>query len=248
MFMMRRNLLYEKYHLNRKFMKRIIGEQDFTYRTLIHFFKKYKVNKARVLDVGCGVGTIDFYLANLGNFVIGLDISQNAIVIARQNAINLKLSKRVKFYKLDFPTKIPKGKFDVIVCSEVLEHLLFDELAVQKIQSLLNKGGIVIASSPSQNSPLYKLGRLNEFDKKVGHVRRYSEQSFKGLFEKTGLQVLETMKTEGIFRNFLFTNSFGGFLLKIVNKFQISGLVTLLDNLTIPVFGESDIYLVARKK
>mgnify|MGYP001604730736 FL=1 len=63
-----------------------------------------------------------------------------------------------------------------------------------------------------------------------------------------GLEILELKKTEGILRNFLFTNSLGGFLLKILNKWPISKIVTFLDNLTIPVFGESDIFLVAKKK
>jgi len=68
------------------------------------------------------------------------------------------------------------------------------------------------------------------------------------LFEYAGFNILETNKTEGVIRNFLFTNQLGGFLLRILNKWPISNVVTVLDNLTIRLLGESNIYLVAEKK
>ena len=130
----------------------------------------------------------------------------------------------------------------------MLEHLKQDKLAVEKIIDLLIKGGVVIASSPSKRAPLYKIGVLNKFDLKVGHVRRYTEASFKKLFERAGFKVLEVNKTEGVFRNFLFVSSVGGILLRVLNKWPVSEVVTFLDNMTVPFFGESNIYLVAEKK
>ena len=239
---------YDHYHSHLKVQRRVINENDFTYRSLIYFLRKHSINKAKILDIGCGVGTIDFYLATLKNVVTGIDISQNAISIAKQNTVNLGLWKQLKFQRMNFPKIVPLDKFDTIICTEILEHIKEDKLAVVKIKNLLLKNGIVIASSPSENSPLYKLGSLKIFDKEVGHLRRYTEDSFRKLFTDVGLEILELKKTEGILRNFLFTNSLGGFLLKILNKWPISKIVTFLDNLTIPVFGESDIFLVAKKK
>lgn len=106
----------------------------------------------------------------------------------------------------------------------------------------------MIASSPSKNAPLYRMGALKTFDRKVGHLRRYSENDFVDLFKKEGFVILETNKTEGILRNFLFTNPFGGFLLRILNKKPFSRVVTFIDNLSVPLFGESDIYIVAQKR
>jgi hypothetical protein len=129
-----------------------------------------------------------------------------------------------------------------------LEHLQDDKLAVIKIKKLLKRNGVVIASSPSINAPLYRLGFLKSFDLDVGHLRRYTESGLTKLFTNAGLEVLETKKTEGVLRNFLFTNSFGGFLLKILNKWPLSKIVTFVDNQMISIFGESNIYLVARRK
>src|SRR3972149_2853294 len=193
--------LYERYHSKRKSQKRLIDENDFTYRSLIHFIKKY-----------------------------------------------VQVNDKIKFFVQNFPNTNIKEKFEVIICSEVLEHLPQDKLAIRKIRNLLVKNGVVIASSPSENAPLYKVGILNNFDSSVGHLRRYTEKSFRNLFEYAGFNILETNKTEGVIRNFLFTNQLGGFLLRILNKWPISNVVTVLDNLTIRLLGESNIYLVAEKK
>jgi 2-polyprenyl-6-hydroxyphenyl methylase/3-demethylubiquinone-9 3-methyltransferase len=201
-----------------------------------------------VLDIGCGVGTIDFYMASQGKKVTGIDISQNSISIAKKNASFFKLDNKIDFCVLKFPRSSPKGKYGIVVCSEVLEHIKYDKIAVEKINALLVEDGILIASSPSKNSPLYRLGLLNKFEKHVGHLRRYTEGSFRKLFESSGFKILETKKTEGILRNFLFTNSIGGFLLKILKRWPLSSIVTFIDDLTIPILGESNIYLVARKK
>jgi SAM-dependent methyltransferase len=240
--------LYERYHSKRKLQRFVIDEKNFAYRTLIYFLRKYQRNRKKVLDIGCGVGTIDFYLAKQGFNITGIDISQNSISIAKKNAEYFKLNKKIVFKVLDFPNKIPKGKFDIIICSEVLEHLKHDKVAVEKIKIFLTSGGILIASSPSQNSLLYRWGLLNKFEKEVGHLRRYSEESFRNLFENAGFRILETKKIEGILRNFLFTNQIGGFSLKILKRRPFSDVISFLDDLMIPIFGESDIYVVAQKK
>lgn len=239
--------LYERYHLDRKLQNHVIEDDNFVYRTLIFFLRKYRKHTGRVLDIGCGVGTIDFYLAKLGRTVTGIDVSRNSISIAKRNAEYLKLNRKIVFKVLEFPNKLPRGKFDIIICSEVLEHLKDDKIAIKKIKTLLSAKGILIASSPSENSPLYKLGLLNKFEKEVGHLRRYSEESYRNLFENAGFRILEVKKTEGILRNLLFTNPIGSFLLKVLKRWPFSTTISFFDDLIIPFFGESNIYVVSQK-
>lgn len=240
--------IYEKYHSDRKIQKYIIDATNFTYKSLLDLLIKYHKKKGRVLDIGCGVGTIDFYLAKRGDMVMGIDISENAISIARKNAEIFGLDRYIQFYIGNFPEKFPEGRFDIIICSEVLEHIKDDEGSVRKIKESLLKNGIVIASSPSKNAPFYKMGLLKNFDRKVGHLRRYTDTSYRDLFESAGLKILEIRKNEGVLRSFLFTNKIGGLALRVINKWPFSVLFTFFDDLTIPLFGESDIILVARKK
>lgn len=242
------NLIYEVYHSNRTNQKRVIADDDFTYQSSLRFLQKYGIKDQKILDIGCGVGTIDFYIVKNGGHVMGIDVSKNGINVAKHNAINLRIKKNLRFKVIEFPQTILKGEFDKILCSEVLEHIKNDKLAVTAISKLLKKNGIVIASSPSINAPLYKMSFLKKFDQKVGHLRRYSKDDFIHLFQNVGLEILEIKGTEGILRNFLFTNSFGGLLLRILNKKPLSRVISFIDDLTIPLFGESNIYLVARKK
>lgn len=240
--------IYETYHRGRKIQERVISKNDFTYHTVLYFLSKYADGKKDVLDIGCGVGTVDLYLGNKGLQVLGIDISKNGITIAKKNAKQLRLEKLVMFSRMNFPKILPKKQFDIIICSEVLEHIISDEYAVGQIYKLLKLGGFIIASSPSINAPLYKMGLLTKFDQEVGHLRRYTLKNFSQLFSTSRFKIIETKKTEGILRNFLFTNSFGGFLLRILNKWPLSEFVTFIDDLTVKIFGESNIYIVAQKK
>lgn len=241
-------LLYENLHKKTKSQKKIIEKKNFTYRNLIKILEKYIDNEDKILDIGCGAGTVDFYLANQGHKVLGIDISEKAVKACRKSARALGLKDRASFKKLNFPERKPQGKFDLIICSEVLEHLESDKKAVEVIFGLLRPGGIVIFSTPSKNAPLYKLGLAKKFDEKVGHLRRYFLKELKTLVRKTGFVVLETIKTEGILRNFLFLNPIAGKLVRVLNKIGfLSDITTFVDRLTISLFGESNIFIVAQK-
>ncbi|HKC04916.1 MAG TPA: class I SAM-dependent methyltransferase [Patescibacteria group bacterium] len=242
------NLLYERYHSKRKTQKRVISDNDFTYLSILKLLQKYGIKDKDILDIGCGVGTIDLYLAKNGAKVFGIDISHKGIIIAKENAKKLHMTENLEFKVFNFPYKIPLAKYDIIICSEILEHIKDDKLAVKKMVSLLRPKGIIIASSPSYQSLLYRYGKLKKFDEEVGHLRRYNERSYKSLFINVGLRIKELKKIQGFLRDFLFTNKIGGFLLRFINKWPFSIIFTFLDDLTIPFFGESNIILVAQRK
>lgn len=244
---MNNRALYEHYHSNLKLQKRIVPENDFTNRNLIRLLRTINVRDKRVLDVGCGPGTVDFYIASKCKYVIGIDVSKRVIKVASLNSKLLGLSGKTKFYEMKFPTQSPRGKFDLILLTEVLEHLPNDKKAIRTAWSLLGKNGLLIVSVPSINAPLHKIGYLKTFDNEVGHLRRYSEINLRDLLMQGGFDVVSVRKTEGVLRNFFFTNRYAGKFIRFFKK-AISDLVTFLDNLLIPLFGESQIYILAKKK
>lgn len=244
---MQHKKIYERYHSSRLLQKRIITKNNFTYRGLIPLLDKYCYAEKKVLDIGCGVGTLDFYLASRGNKVVGVDISTRAINIARKNAYFLGVSKNIRFHKLAFPQELPRGKFDVVIISEVIEHIPDDILSLERIWRLLKTGGILILTTPSIQAPLYKLGLLNGFDRKVGHLRRYDIDELTNNIRLKRFKIICVTRVEGILRNFLFTNDEVGKLIRFIRG-PLSSLFTFIDKLTIPVFGYSNIQIVAKKR
>jgi len=240
-----RKKLHEIYHRETKSQYKIIGQNNFTHRNNLAEIEKYLKRGMKVLDIGCGAGTVDFYLADKGFNVTGIDISDIAIKSCLQTKKILG-DTNTKFHQSYFPKDKIKEKYDFIILSEVIEHLEDDNSAIKEIYKLLKPKGILFLSTPSINAPLHKLGLTEKFDKEVGHVRRYSSTGLSKLIKDNGFKVIKIKNVEGIFRNFLFVNPIAGKFVRFI-KFFLSDVVTFIDNLTIPLLGESNYIVVARK-
>ena len=246
------NNLYETFHENSKSIKLIPSDNDFTYGNFLKFIKlhinnHFEKKSIKILDYGCGVGNISFNLAKSGYQVIGVDISKNAVNGCKHTNKIISLDN-IEFKVYDNISNM-KDQFDVIILSEVIEHIDNDLQFLKDSKKKLNHGGLIILSTPSINAPLYKLNLLNEFDKRVGHKRRYSTEILQKLIDEAGLDLITIYKNEGIIRNSLFNISIFGLALKIIQKVNMLGrFVLYMDSLTISIFGESDYYLVAIKK
>jgi 2-polyprenyl-3-methyl-5-hydroxy-6-metoxy-1,4-benzoquinol methylase len=245
--MVKKTALYEKYHGNRKLQKRIINDTNFTYRELLKTLKPYLKNTHLILDIGCGVGTVDFYMASKGKKVTGIEISKKAVTIAKANAKLFKLDKKLEFITAKFPHKIQDKNYDLVIFSEVIEHLEDDQKVLHDIRQVLKPNGLLIITTPSLHAPLYRMGMLDEFDKEVGHLRRYTKDELISLVKNNGYKIVSVTVHEGILRNFLFTHPVAGKFLRLV-RWPFSGIISGIDYLTIPLFGASSIHLIAKKK
>lgn len=238
---------HEKFHQKTNIQKRIIDGENFTYRNIINEINQINTVGTKVLDIGCGAGTVSFYLASKGYKVFGIDISDKAIRNCQNSAKEMNMTETTEFKVMNFPYETPRKKFDFVLLTEVIEHLEDDEVALNKIFSMLNKNGVVLITTPSANAPLYRLGLTNKFDKEVGHLRRYNLSELEKKCNKAGFKVISVDKKEGILRNFLFINPVAGNLIRVINKFKLSSIVTILDNIFLKLFGESDLFIVAQK-
>ncbi len=89
--------------------------------TRYHEFFTDRVSEGeRVLDVGCGIGAVAYELAEKsGASVTGIDVNPDAIDLARERFPH----RNVRYVLCDVTKELPDGHFDVIVMSNVLEHL-----------------------------------------------------------------------------------------------------------------------------
>jgi len=247
---MRKNKLYENFHSKSRVSTKIITSNNFTYYNLLKLIKYYflrnKYSNKKIIDIGCGVGAISFYLAQKGFNVQGVDISSRAIRICKSTSKILKLQNKAKFTRVDFSKVNFSQKVDFIICSEVLEHIESDKKTLMEIKKMLKNKGLLILSVPSSNAPLFKLGYAKKFDKKVGHLRRYSTKELKKLLKKTGFKIIEIKKAEGILRNLLFVSDKIGWIIKFIKGPMVT-IFHIIDNFLIWFFGESQIFIVARK-
>jgi 2-polyprenyl-3-methyl-5-hydroxy-6-metoxy-1,4-benzoquinol methylase len=83
----------------------------------------------RVLDLGCGRGELAYYFAGLGHAVTAVDYSQDAIRLAEQTFVgDPELRSRVELLCESVSSLRLRGEYEVVVASDVVEHLLPDEL------------------------------------------------------------------------------------------------------------------------
>ena len=130
----------------------------------------------RFLDLGCGSGSATEILASLGLKGVGIDISESAIAAAR---------RRVPVDRVDFvvgPHHVIRGRFDLVLAVEVLEHIEDDVTALRWLRDHVTEQGHVLITVPGC-SALY-----GARDEAVGHYRRYDLPE---LSEKLGAAGLE---------------------------------------------------------
>jgi SAM-dependent methyltransferase len=88
------------------------------------FFVRHIGVGSRVLDLGCGVGEVSLSIAQrCGAIVTGLDLNEASLLKASEKAAAIGLADRTRFGKADITTSRIGETFDVIVLSNVLEHL-----------------------------------------------------------------------------------------------------------------------------
>lgn len=134
-----------------------------------------KKKQGRILDLGCGSGRNVILAAKMGYDVIGVDISDKALTVAREHAKDEKVADRVRLIRGDI-LKFKKGEFglfDFCIVSEVIEHVQDYQKIIYFAYSSLKKGGYLLLSTP--NDP----GQWNKLDEYAEHVRRFHKSELR---------------------------------------------------------------------
>lgn len=131
---------------------------------------------AEIADFGAGIGHMLRPLSVYGN-VVGMEMSEDAKKMA--------LRRWEKVYSGWLPDSVPFSdeSFDLIILSDVLEHIEDDVGSMEKVMQCLKRGGFVIVTVPAFMF-LY-CGR----DRLHGHQRRYSLKKLKEKITAAGMEV-----------------------------------------------------------
>jgi len=131
-------------------------------RNLQSSFQRYRVEKvleihrpgreARVLDLGCGWGTVSFALAPMVDSVVGVDFSAKSVDLCRKGARELGL-RNVDFVRADASeTGLPDESFDIVYAVDLLEHLYPDQTleVLDECARVLKRGGRLVVWTPNR--------------------------------------------------------------------------------------------------
>lgn len=112
------------------------------------------VSGRTVLDVGCSIGVGSNILSHMARHVWGVDINKEALSFA--NAMYARPNLSFDEYDLENPTDRPLSQFEIVVMSEVIEHLTDPQQGLSSIKRFfsdkLHTVGFITA--PNINHPM----------------------------------------------------------------------------------------------
>jgi len=213
---------YDEYWENRGFHAPSLGRAK--------IISKYIDPDSKILDIGCGDGTIIEYLSknNKPKEIVGIDISKRAVDYVKEKGFD---AFEIDILSEDFIKFLANKKFDYIIITEVLEHIKDPEKVILAIKNHFTKS--IFVSIPNAGFFLHRL-RL--------------------LFGRFPLVMIQQNIKEHIrfwtVKDFIYWSNYHGF--KVKDYFVSSGLyfkpLSFLEKLFPSLFAQQIIYKINNGK
>lgn len=174
--------------------------RDF-YRYVLKPARAFLQKGMRVLDVGCGTGTLIRWLVECGFEVSGTDMQEESIETLSKSLAVSRISATLRCSP-DLVLPFSDGSFDAVFCTEVLEHVVDKDRTtiMREIRRVLRTGGIIIATTPF-NEELRTVicpACLTSFHP-MGHVQSITEATARRWLNEAGFSSLATKVTPNIY-------------------------------------------------
>jgi 2-polyprenyl-3-methyl-5-hydroxy-6-metoxy-1,4-benzoquinol methylase len=161
------------FYTDPKYWKNYLEKSGYQYYAMMRELLKEKginINGKSCCDVGCGTG---YFLLTLRNnytslSLTGFDVVKSAVALAK------KTEPGSDIYLGNILKPDRQKKFDVVFCTEVLEHILQAEQALKNLIAMTNKSGVCIIGVPN--------GREDDYQ---GHINFWSPESWEFFIKRT---------------------------------------------------------------
>lgn len=108
-----------------------------------------------VADIGCGGGILAESMARKGAQVTGIDLSEKALKVADLHSLESGVQVRYEMISAEALAARETGRYDVVTCMEMLEHVPDPAAVVQACATLVKPGGHVFFSTINRNPKAY---------------------------------------------------------------------------------------------
>ncbi len=134
-------------------------QADNARRYVVPFVEKYKPITAgmRVLEIGCAEAGVLKAFIEKGCVAVGVELDEPRLVLAREfmkeemgKGLISFVSKDI--YKVDIEAEL-KGRFDIVVLKDVIEHIHDQQKLIGWMKNLLNPGGVIFFGFPPWQMP-----------------------------------------------------------------------------------------------
>ncbi len=116
------------------------------------------------IDIGCGGGILSERLSRLGAKVTGIDASESSINVAKEHSFKSRLEIDYKCLTTSELLRSKKGKFfnkfDIVIASEVIEHVNERKIFLSDISKLSRSGGLIVFTTINKSFLGILLGKF----------------------------------------------------------------------------------------
>jgi len=113
-----------------------------------------------VVDVGCGGGLLAEAMARKGAHVVGLDLADDLLSVAKLHALESGVSIDYRVETAEAHALEHAGQYDVVTCMEMLEHVPDPASVIEALATLVKPGGHVFVSTLNRTPRAYLMAIL----------------------------------------------------------------------------------------
>jgi len=192
------------------------------WHVLKNILKSHIKNDMAILDLGGNDGYISYKLRILSPLsdITVVDIDRPGLEIAKSMGL-----KTLYASVIDLP--FSDKSIDIVLCLDIIEHIIEDEKCIHEISRILKKNGNIFLTTPKENGvtfPFMNHESIININRNWGHVRiGYSLEKIKEMFEKNNLILLKKEQYFNILSRLLYRFTYNKRmpLLELLYKFAI---------------------------
>lgn len=151
----------------------------------------------RICELGCGNGYLSGLLGERGFDVLGVDASESGVEIAKEQHASTAVFL-CRSIEPGLAAELGRARFDVVVSSEVIEHLYRPGDLVDLAFDVLRPGGLLVLTTPYhgylKNLVIAALGRFDAHVSPLwdgGHIKFFSPRTLSALVAGSGFGAIE---------------------------------------------------------